>query len=94
MKIVIGTTPLADVMPAYIAREKGFFAARGLDVSFTFILINPTIPAALMANSIQIRCAEYGCVRAGVRRGTGTAIDRRLDHDAEHGRADGLRHAP
>ena len=54
VKIVIGTTPLADVMPAYIAREKGFFAARGLDVSFTFIPLNPTIPAALMANSIQI----------------------------------------
>src|SRR6188472_4345111 len=54
LKIVIGTTPLADVMPAYIAREKGFFAARGLDVSFTFIPLNPTIPAALMANSIQI----------------------------------------
>ena len=53
-KIVIGTTPLADVMPAYIAKEKGFFANRGLDVSFTFIPLNPTIPAALMANSIQI----------------------------------------
>ncbi|MGZ6009588.1 MAG: ABC transporter substrate-binding protein [Rhizomicrobium sp.] len=53
-KIIIGTTPLADVMPAYIAKEKGFFASRGLDVSFTFIPLNPTIPAALMANAIQI----------------------------------------
>ena len=54
VKIVIGTTPLADVMPAYIAREKGFFAARGLDVSFVFIPLNPTIPAALLSGSIQI----------------------------------------
>ena len=54
VKILIGTTPLADVMPAYIAREKGFFAARGLDVSFTFIPLNPTIPAALVSGSIQV----------------------------------------
>ena len=54
VKVVIGTTPLADVMPAYIAKEKGFFANRGLDVSFTFIPLNPTIPAALMAGSIQV----------------------------------------
>jgi NitT/TauT family transport system substrate-binding protein len=54
VKIVIGTTPLADVMPAYIAREKGFFSARGLDVSFIFIPLNPTIPAALLSGSIQV----------------------------------------
>jgi NitT/TauT family transport system substrate-binding protein len=53
-KIVIGTTPLADVMPAYVAKEKGFFANRGLDVSFVFIPLNPTIPAAILSNSIQV----------------------------------------
>ncbi len=54
VKVTIGTTPLADVMPAYIAKEKGFFAKRGLDVSFIFIPLNPTIPAALLADSIQV----------------------------------------
>ncbi len=54
VKINIGTTPLADVMPAFIAKEKGFFAKRGLDVSFTIIPLNPTIPAALLAKAIQV----------------------------------------
>jgi len=54
VKVIIGTTPLADVMPAYVAKDKGFFAKRGLDVSFTFIPLNPTIPAALLADSIQV----------------------------------------
>lgn len=54
LKVVLGTTPLADVLPAYVAKEKGFFLKHGLDVSFTFIPINPTIPAALVSDSIQI----------------------------------------
>ena len=54
VKITIGTTPLADIMPAFVAKEKGFFAKRGLDVSFTIIPLNPTIPAALISNSIQV----------------------------------------
>jgi NitT/TauT family transport system substrate-binding protein len=53
-KIAIGTTPLADVMPAFVAKSKGFFEKRNLDVSFAIIPLNPTIPAALMAKSIQV----------------------------------------
>jgi NitT/TauT family transport system substrate-binding protein len=54
VKVTIGTTLLADVMPAFVAKEKGFFAKHGLDVSFTFVPLNPTIPAALVAGSIQV----------------------------------------
>ena len=54
VKIVIGTSPIADVMSAFVAKEKGFFAKHGLDVSITLIPLNPTIPAALHAKSIQI----------------------------------------
>ncbi len=54
VKITLGTTPLADVMPAFVAREKGFFTKHGLDVSFTIIPLNPTIPAGLISNSIQV----------------------------------------
>jgi NitT/TauT family transport system substrate-binding protein len=53
-KIAIGTTPLADVMPAFVAKSKGFFEKRNLDVGFNIIPLNPTIPAALMAKSIQV----------------------------------------
>ena len=54
VKIAIGTTPLADAMPSFIAKEKGFFAARNIDASFAIIPLNPTIPAALLAKSIQV----------------------------------------
>ena len=54
VKIVIGTSPIADVMPAFVAKEKGIFAKHGLDVTITLIPLNPTIPAALHSKSIQI----------------------------------------
>lgn len=54
VKIVIGTSPIADVMPAFVAKEKGIFAKHALDVTITLIPLNPTIPAALNSKSIQI----------------------------------------
>lgn len=53
-KVVIGYTAAGDFLPAFVALEKGYFAKRGLDVSFTRIALASNIPAALMAKSVDI----------------------------------------
>ena len=53
-RIRIGLTPLAEFLAAYVAADQGLFAKRGLDVSFVPIPLNPTIPAALAAGSLDI----------------------------------------
>ena len=53
-RIRIGLTPLAEFLAAYVAADQGMFARRGLDVSFVPIPLNPTIPAALAAGSLEI----------------------------------------
>lgn len=53
-KIRIGYTPLVEFLGAYAGRERGFFAAHGLDVSFTALALNPTIPPALESGSVEI----------------------------------------
>ena len=41
-------------MPAVVAKERGIFAAHGLDVSFSPTALNSTMPAALLAGSGQL----------------------------------------
>ena len=53
-RISIGFTPNAEAATAFVAKEKGFFARRGLDVELVPVAINSTLPAALMSGSIQI----------------------------------------
>lgn len=53
-KIKIGYTAAGDFLPVFVAKEKGYFDKRGLDVTLTRIALASTIPAALMANSVQI----------------------------------------
>lgn len=53
-KISMGYSPTTDYVAAFAAKEKGFFAKRGLDVEFVFIPINSVQPAALVGNSIQV----------------------------------------
>jgi NitT/TauT family transport system substrate-binding protein len=44
----------AEFLPAYVAKDKGFFAARGLDVTMS-VMGNPGLaPAALTAGSLDI----------------------------------------
>jgi NitT/TauT family transport system substrate-binding protein len=54
VRIRIGNTPLVEFVSAYMAIDRGYFAARGLDVSIVPITINSTIPAAIAAGSIEI----------------------------------------
>jgi NitT/TauT family transport system substrate-binding protein len=52
--IHVGYTAVGDFFPLFIAKEEGFFAKRGLDIEPVLVPLNPIIPQALMANSLQI----------------------------------------
>tara|TARA_R110000851_G_scaffold327394_1_gene496927 strand:+ start:103395 stop:104303 length:909 start_codon:yes stop_codon:yes gene_type:complete len=53
-KVAIGYPPAADWLPAMVAKEKGYFDSRGLDVELNKIAIVSNIPAALMSGSLNI----------------------------------------
>ncbi len=53
-KVNVGYTAAGDFLPVFIAKEKGWFEKRGLDVTLTRVALASTIPAALMSNSVQI----------------------------------------
>src|SRR3974390_1873832 len=52
--IRIGYTPSASFDAAFIAKDQGFFAKRGLDVELQVIALNSNIPAAMVAGAIEI----------------------------------------
>ncbi len=53
-KFTIGYTAAGDFLPVFVAKEKGYFESRKLDVTLTRIALASTIPAALVANSLQV----------------------------------------
>lgn len=53
-RLVVGYTAVPDFGAAFIAKEKGYFASRGLDVTLQAISLTSTVPAALVSNSVQI----------------------------------------
>jgi NitT/TauT family transport system substrate-binding protein len=53
-KIAIGYTGANTFVPAFVAKEKGFFAKHGLDVTLQRVPVGSTIPGALMADSFQV----------------------------------------
>ncbi len=54
MKITVGYVQTADSMPMRIAKERGFFEKRKLDVTLVPIALASNIPSAIMSNSLQI----------------------------------------
>lgn len=54
IKVNVGFVPAGDWVPALVAKEKGFFDKRGLDVNLTKVAIISNVPAALMAGSLHI----------------------------------------
>ena len=54
IKVVVGYTAVPDFAAAFIAKEQGVFAKRGLDVELKAITLTSNIPAALVSDSIQI----------------------------------------
>lgn len=53
-KITIGYTAVSDFTSAFVAREEGYFAKRGLDATLQLIALNSNIPAAMQAGSVQV----------------------------------------
>ena len=52
--IIIGATPTSEPASAMIGDSQGYFEKRGLNATYTLISINPSIPPALLSNSLQI----------------------------------------
>ena len=53
-KVTVGFTAVADFATLFIAKEEGYFSKRGLEVEPKFIPLNPSIPAAIQADSLQL----------------------------------------
>lgn len=54
IKVNVGYIPAGDWLPALIAKDKGFFEKRNLDVALTKVGIISNIPAAIMSGSLMI----------------------------------------
>jgi len=52
-KIVLAYTPANAFLPAFVAKDKGFFAKRGLDVTLQTVPQGSTIAGAMAGGSVQ-----------------------------------------
>jgi NitT/TauT family transport system substrate-binding protein len=53
-KIAIGFPPATDFLPAYVAKDKGFFDKHQIDATMTRLPVVTNIPAAILSDSVQI----------------------------------------
>jgi NitT/TauT family transport system substrate-binding protein len=53
-KLAFGYTGVAEFASLFVAKEEGYFGARGLDIEPRLIPLNSTIPAALLSDSLQL----------------------------------------
>src|SRR5471032_1050915 len=53
-KLNLGYVPAGDFLPAFVAKDKGFFTKHGLDITLVKILIGSNVPAALISKSVDI----------------------------------------
>ncbi len=53
-KIAIGYTGANAFMAAFVAKDQGFFAKRGLDVTLQLVPVGSTIPGAMTGGSLQV----------------------------------------
>lgn len=53
-KLSVSYTATPEFGGIFIAKEEGFFAKRGLDVTLLPIPLSPNVPAALISNSVQV----------------------------------------
>jgi ABC-type nitrate/sulfonate/bicarbonate transport system substrate-binding protein len=54
VKVNIGYATAADYLPAFVAKENGCFAANGIDAQLTRMPVTTNIPAAVIADTLQI----------------------------------------
>lgn len=53
-KVTVGFPPAADFLPAFVAKDKGFFEKRGIDATMTRLPVVTNIPGAILSGSVQI----------------------------------------
>ena len=53
-KLIVGYTPANAFMPAFVAKDKGFFAKRGLDVTLQTVPQGSTIAGAMAGGTMQV----------------------------------------
>lgn len=53
-RINLGYVPAGDWLPALVAKDKGFFEKRNLDVNLTKVAIISNIPSAILSGSLQV----------------------------------------
>lgn len=73
-KITLGYTPGPDYLAAFTAQDQGFFAQHGLDVTLQFTTSATTIPASLIAGSLQIGTPTLSTVISAVGNGVGLKV--------------------
>jgi NitT/TauT family transport system substrate-binding protein len=54
VKVNIGYATAADYLPAFVSKENGCFASNGIDAQFTRIPVTTNMPAAIIADTLQI----------------------------------------
>jgi NitT/TauT family transport system substrate-binding protein len=53
-KVIVGTSANPEIVALAVGVEEGFFKKRGANVQIQIVSLNPTIPPALVAGSLQI----------------------------------------
>ena len=53
-KLTVGYTAVSEFLPLFVAKERGLFAKRGLDVTPQQLAYSSVMPAALQSGSVQI----------------------------------------
>jgi NitT/TauT family transport system substrate-binding protein len=54
LKVNIGYVPNSDFLPAYIAKDKGFFEKHGIDATLTKVALSSLVPPSLVSQSLDI----------------------------------------
>jgi NitT/TauT family transport system substrate-binding protein len=53
-KLTLGYSPAHAFMPAFVAKDQGFFARHGLDVTLQMLPLGPMVPNAIASGGVQI----------------------------------------
>nr|BFF01427.1 ABC transporter substrate-binding protein [Streptoalloteichus tenebrarius] len=70
-KVVLGALPVADVAPLHIAKDKGYFAAEGLEVDIRPVPSGPEAVTQLVGGALDIAFSTYPPFYTATARGTG-----------------------
>jgi NitT/TauT family transport system substrate-binding protein len=56
-KMIIATSSNPEVAALFVAKQEGMFAKHNIDATIQLIQLNPTLPASLLSDSIQVGAA-------------------------------------